>query len=238
MNKFGTINCSNISIYKNHNFQSEVVSEVLWGEPFTITESNISWSKIKLLFDQYEGWIPTPNIVYINKESANILDQNQIPVHSFSLHHKITNIDPTKDIHIHLPLGAMIHESSRKQPSLQRIILHMIGVSYKWGGRCSYGIDCSGFTQLLYKFLRIRLPRDAKDQAKVGMTVPFGEHKFGDLAFFGKDEQNITHVGFIESEQMLVHASGVVQKELLTEQGIFNNQGTQTHHLLLIKRIK
>ncbi|MDC1106311.1 NlpC/P60 family protein [Prolixibacteraceae bacterium] len=237
MNKFGTINCSNISIFKNNNFQSEVVSEVLWGEPFTVIQNTEKWSLIKLFYDHYQGWIPSKNISFISKESALDMDQNYIPVHAFSFHHK-TLLDINTEVHIHLPLGAMIKEASRKQSSIQRIIQHMIGTPYKWGGRCAYGIDCSGFTQLLYKFLRLRIPRDAKEQAKIGTKIPFGDHKYGDLAFFGKDEQNISHVGFIESDQTIVHASGVVQKEQLSEKGIVDKDGMQTHQLLWIKRIK
>lgn len=236
MNRYGVITCSNISIQRDANHKSETISEVLWGEPFKIINQEQEWSYIELLYDHYKGWIPSINIKEIEKEKAEYIDQTWIPIATFSHHHTLERKE--EEELIHLPLGAMIESSPRKMSSIQRIVEHLLGVSYHWGGRSSFGIDCSGFTQLLFKFLRLRLPRDAKDQAKLGENIPWGEQKFGDLAFFGKDEQNITHVGFIEDNQTIVHASGQVKRDTYNSQGITNNLKTLTHKLLFIKRIK
>ncbi|MFZ5516379.1 MAG: NlpC/P60 family protein [Candidatus Zhuqueibacterota bacterium] len=90
-----------------------------------------------------------------------------------------------------------------------------IGIPYFWGGRSTKGFDCSGFTQTLYKSIGIQLPRDANMQVKIGEEVAiddqFGQLKTGDLLFFGKSIDKITHVGFYLGDQKLIHSDGRVK---------------------------
>ncbi|QZE12955.1 C40 family peptidase [Halosquirtibacter laminarini] len=236
MNDFGTIICSNMAMHRDATFQSETISEVLWDEPFIIHKSQKDWIYIELLYDHYKGWIPASIVIPIEKGTALQMDNDYIPVHTFSAHKKC--IIDSAEQHIHIPMGAMTKDIGRKIAPLHRIMDHLIGVSYRWGGRSSFGLDCSGLTQLLYKFIRHRIPRDASDQAKEGILMPFGEQKFGDLAFFGPNEQNISHVGFIKSVNQIFHASGSVKVETITKQGIINSKNEVTHQLLFIKRMK
>ncbi|MBK8633790.1 MAG: C40 family peptidase [Saprospiraceae bacterium] len=108
------------------------------------------------------------------------------------------------------------------------------------GGRSPFGIDCSGFTQVLFKIWGFALPRDAYEQATLGELIDFVElAQEGDLAFFDNAEGKITHVGMVLANQEIIHASGRVRIDKLDHEGIFNRQTKKyTHHLKFIKRIQ
>ncbi len=110
---------------------------------------------------------------------------------------------------------------------------------YLWGGRTFWGIDCSGFTQLIYKIAGLQLPRDAWQQAEIGETIDFlNETKLGDLAFFDNENGRITHVGIMNGQGEILHASGKVRIDLIDSYGVFNEtKGKHTHKLRTIKRM-
>lgn len=84
------------------------------------------------------------------------------------------------------------------------IALSMKGVPYLWGGNSSKGNDCSGFTQTAFMASGIQLPRDARQQAKVGKPIIDDQLKEGDLLFFGIGDR-ITHVGISMGGDKFIH---------------------------------
>ena len=101
------------------------------------------------------------------------------------------------------------------------------------------GIDCSGFTQLVYKINGVKLKRDASDQALQGQTLSFiEESEPGDLAFFDDSEGNITHVGLLLENHRIIHASGMVRIDKIDQSGIFNIETqSHSHKLRFIKKM-
>ena len=110
---------------------------------------------------------------------------------------------------------------------------------YLWGGKTPFGIDCSGFTQMVYKLNGYKLPRDASQQALQGEALSFiEESEPGDLAFFDNEEGSIIHVGIIMENNYIIHASGKVRIDRLDHLGIYNPETNKhTHKLRVIKKI-
>jgi gamma-D-glutamyl-L-lysine dipeptidyl-peptidase len=76
-----------------------------------------------------------------------------------------------------------------------------LGIPYLWGGITPLGYDCSGLVQMVYRSFGIILPRDTKDQIKMGKPVTGNSIKTGDLLFFKR------HVGLAIGETKLIHTS-------------------------------
>jgi cell wall-associated NlpC family hydrolase len=90
----------------------------------------------------------------------------------------------------------------------------LIGTPYVWGGLGRDGIDCSGLVHLCFRAVGMRVPRDAADQA--AFAVPVDPPEPGDLYFFGRPDEAVSHIGFV-TEHGLLHASpelGVVEEPM------------------------
>ncbi len=92
-------------------------------------------------------------------------------------------------------------------PDSIELAKHFLGVPYLWGGRSSFGFDCSGFTQMLVRTRGINMPRDADQQAAwSGLTVvERGDLQAGDLLFFGSSAKDITHTGMYIGNGQFIH---------------------------------
>uniref|UniRef100_UPI0039A76110 C40 family peptidase n=1 Tax=Ornithobacterium rhinotracheale TaxID=28251 RepID=UPI0039A76110 len=236
--------------------RSEMVTQLLFGEKVEVLKTKKNWIKIKADFDAYEGWIDEKHLQEISQdEFFNTESPCLYTAEPFNL--IVAHNEPTT-----LPLGAEIRnaeggtfqlgedtyeifcETKQVQGLISReelILLakNYLNVPYLWGGKSNFGIDCSGLVQQVYKFAKIHLPRDAKDQAQKGEMLGFVEEALpGDLAFFDNDEGQIIHVGIIIKNQHILHAHGKVRIDPIDSTGIFNTDMQKySHKLRFIKRI-
>ncbi|MGJ8665867.1 MAG: NlpC/P60 family protein [Patiriisocius sp.] len=247
--KFGICNLSIVPLRAETADSSEMVTQVLYGEHFKVLESRKKWSRIRLGFDNYEGWIDNKQFVFIEeaqyiqlKEEPPILSSEILDIVTISENQILSVCMGSSmngaEILGHYYDGRTIKQKFPKSKFIETA-LGYLNAPYLWGGKTPFGIDCSGFTQMVYKLNGHKLLRDASQQATQGEPLSFiEESEPGDLAFFDNAEGNIIHVGIIMEDHYIIHAHGKVRIDRLDHSGIFNyDLNEHTHKLRVIKKI-
>jgi len=257
---YGISGLSLIPVRKDPSEKSEMVTQVLYGEHFEILEEMVGWCHIKLAYDGYDGWIdqkmvtPLSPRMYMKVEKSPSAvttdifslipagdDQNLMIVAGSTLpvwrHYKKQFSFGREKYTMQGPVVYGQVKNTRELIITQA--LKFFNAPYLWGGRSPFGVDCSGFTQVIYKMAGIKLPRDAREQVRVGQALCFiEESEPGDLAFFDNDEGEIVHVGIIWKKNKIIHASGKVRIDNVDQFGIFNiDTKRYTHKMRVMKKI-
>jgi hypothetical protein len=230
--------------------QAEIVTQLLFGEVFQIEEIEGSWCKIVTYYDNYPGWIDVKHFKPLTeKEFGRWMDgvtfeksiyrnlktpwgNQRIVKGSFI---PFSDKLPFKIGHDEFQLEASNDE--KQLASIYDTALEYLNSPYLWGGKTPFGIDCSGFTQTVFRFFGINLPRDASQQVEHGLEIDFAEHESGDVAFFHNKNGKIIHVGILNGNGEIIHASGCVRIDFITIDGIVHKESDElTHQLNCIKR--
>lgn len=218
--------------------KSEIVTQLLFGESVSVLEVQSNWTKIKMDYDGYEGWMDTKQISEISEADLQNRKVNLI-TENFQSH-------ISEDGKILLSIGSEVGFetiSTQKSEDLRNNLIttakEFLNVPYLWGGKSFFGIDCSGFTQLVYKVNGKKIPRDTYQQGELGKVLDFVEEsQAGDLAFFENSEGRIIHVGIMLNSHQIIHAHGKVRIDELDSTGIFNKEkNTHTHKLRFVKNM-
>ena len=233
--------------------KTEMLSQVLFGERYSVIDKAGTWMKIETLFDKYMGWIDMDQIqhspdegrsygyvlnrsllCYKNDKTKMILEPG-CEIFNPDFEHKTFFNGQNQ-----FTTGQEFNKNfiSTDEPVTDSAI-KFINSPYIWGGRIPSGIDCSGLTQLVYKIHGIQIPRDSWKQAEAGRSIDFiDEAEPGDLVFFDNDRGKISHVGMILSRGQVIHASGRVRIDSIDHQGIFKPEiGGYSYKLRTIRRI-
>lgn len=258
---YGICNLSIVPCRKEPSDKSEMVTQLLFGDSFTILEEQERWCYIKIAYDDYECWIDKKQFLPIGQHTFEILNSTEnyyinelvqiirdnktsifFPVVMASILPNLDNNECVVENQSYTYEGANIIGHLSTDNWRDRILetaLMYLNAPYLWGGKTPFGIDCSGFTQMVYKLNGIKLFRDAYQQAAQGETLSFVEEaEPGDLAFFDNDEGKIIHVGIVMDGNKIIHAAGKVRIDGFDHQGVFNNDKKEySHRLRLLKRI-
>jgi len=254
--KYGVAVLSVIPLRGDTSHKSEIVSELLFGEIYEIKEEKNGWLRIVCNYDNYEGWIDRNQHKALSEKDFDSIVQNncglalELVSNATSGHNSIPVVCGSN-----LPLfdgmnfkigkekfiynGLAIQSEAKSAALLERVAMRYLNAPYLWGGRSPFGIDCSGFTQVVFKFAGIKLLRDAYQQAEQGTLINFiDEAQPGDLAFFTNEANRIIHVGIILRDQRIIHASGKVRIDKIDHFGIQNAELKKySHQLKVIKRV-
>ena len=254
---FGICRLSLIPVRREPNHQSEQVTQLLFGDHYEVIEyEKNKWLKVRVFFDQYEGWIDELQHHEISKEYFDYINRAEFKITTditaSILYHKnpqmvlmgsIIPISSTELFKMEEQF-AFIGESKnlgqkREYEFLKNTVLKYQNTPYQWGGKSPFGIDCSGLVQQVFKISGYPLQRDAYQQAEQGKPISSIDNVLpGDLAFFKNGEGKINHVGIVLEEDKIIHASGKVRIDLIHEDGILNRERKIfTHTLSHFRRV-
>ena len=240
-------------VRKEPSHRSEMTNQLLFGETMQVLEIKEEWFCIRSLYDGYEGWL-THHLI---KEVGEGVARSELSFATTGLVNPVVFMGGL----INVPMGSSLTGFNEETGALwdeqhtykgnyrninrtannnllEKIVQTWLNAPYLWGGRTFMGVDCSGFCQVIFKMLGIKLKRDAYQQAEEGEKVDNLEAaKKGDLAFFQNAEGRVIHVGILLDKQSIIHASGKVRIDRIDEKGITNSENERrTHFLHSMKR--
>jgi hypothetical protein len=254
---YGICHLSVVPIRMEPSDKAEIGSQLLFGDIFTATKKteDSKWIYIETKYDEYLGWIDYKQFKEVSKEyfdtynntpsplSNGLMglikgDKRFFPIVMGSTLPLLKNNIVRLDNEYYAFEGEFIYPQKTNAGAIEQSARFYLHSPYLWGGKCHFGIDCSGFVQQVYKINGYELPRDSFKQAEVGQNVPFNDALPGDLAYFHNVNGRVIHVGILLPGKQIIHASGEVRIDLLDENGIFNvERKIYTHKLSVIRRV-
>lgn len=256
--KFGICLLSVIPVRNEPSHRTEMVTQLIFGDLVIVQESKQNWLNIRIVYDNYEGWVDENQILLIEEDEFNKLNNkpchyskdlveivqdeqgNITPVLFGSSIRQIENDQFMVSNKLFSFTGQLSDPGKRIDiSSIIEDAMLFLSAPYLWGGKTPFGVDCSGFLQSVFKVNGVELMRDSTQQVSQGETISLMDEALpGDLVFFDNDEGVITHVGMITEKEKVIHASGKVRLDSIDYHGIYNKElNKYTHNLRLIKRI-
>jgi cell wall-associated NlpC family hydrolase len=224
MTKYSTNNFSVINLHKKASAKSEVVTQMIYGESFSISQKKNKWLKIKIKEDNYQGYIQRKNYSEylkpshkINKLSAKIykLPNKKTKINELSFGSKIKIIDKKNQFYKFAKGWIDKNDLSLisfKEKNYFKKINIFKNIKYKWGGKSFKGIDCSALVQICLQFNNKFCPRDAKDQLKYfKKNIKLDNVKKNDIIYWKG------HVAVALNNKKLIHAYGPMKKTVIME---------------------
>ncbi len=256
--EFGVCRLAVVAVRHAPNTDARQTTELLFGDHYEVLRKadNGNWLFIKIHFDSLEGWI--------NVEQHHAISQeyfDQINHANFKITTDLTCNILFKKSPLTILLGSIVPISNSelfkmeeqfafngeaKSLGQKRDVEFVKTTAIKYlnapefpGGKSPFGIDAAGLVQMVFKIAGYTLPHSLKGQSKEGKPIKsLAESMPGDLAFFSKKNESITHVGIVLNEEKIIHSFGRVRVDHLMEEGIMRaDSKICTHYLKEIRRI-
>lgn len=218
----GWVDCKTVTILSNQDYlhyKVQAEQALLLRQPYNVVARNKDGQSVSL----YLSW---------GSRIYN-LDDMGVSFHMQGIRYDVPNITYVN------PVSATSMSRTACAKYLLQQAQMLVNVPYLWGGCTAFGIDCSGFTQTLYRFINIKLPRNASQQVQLGTEVPYEERACGDLAFFnhGESDGRVSHVGVCDDRGRILHCSASLHYDEFLPEGIWSKElKLLTHNLVCIKR--
>ncbi len=222
MTKYFTNNFSIINLYKNPSTKSEIVTQMIYGDSFSLKKKTKKWLKIKIKEDNYTGYVVNKNFSQYLKPSHKIailkakvykFPNKRNKVNNLTFGSKIKVLDKKTNF-LKFEKGWISSKDVKPLSYIEKNFFNKINIfkniKYKWGGKSFKGIDCSALVQVFLNFHKKYCPRDAKDQVKYfRKSIKLNKIKKNDLIFWKG------HVAIALSNQKLIHAYGPMKKTVV-----------------------
>ena len=248
--QYGICHLSIVPLRANAAHESEMTSQLLYGEHFKVLEERAHWSKIRNAFDDFEAWIDKKQYRKIEEAEYRSLEENNIQLSSDLIEY----ITDEHGLLMPVAMGSVLNFTENLKHNFDGSYLEPLGINkvnliktallylnspQHLGGKSPFGIDCSGFTQMVYKLNGHKIKRNAAEQSKQGEALSFiEESEPGDLVFFDDNDGIINHVGLMMEDNYIIHVDGKVRIDRIDHSGIFNAElKRHTHKLRVIKKI-
>lgn len=234
MSSFARINVSVSSHYCHPSYESEITSQGILGERVELLESQPLFSQIRQA-DGYESWISTDQLAddRVVGEGWDVMVCSHFmriygdpAIDSTCIRDGVVGCflraieEQGEWLKVLLPDGIAgwaekKHFGTAREVSTEGIVdtaREFLGYQYSWGGRSPKGFDCSGFVQTVFLLHGIILPRDSYQQQQQNLlSTDFNDARPGDLIFFGKTSERVTHVALSLGNNRFIHASGWIR---------------------------
>ena len=246
MTKYLTNNFSILNLYKKASIKSEIVTQMIFGDSFSISKRNKKWLKIKIKEDGYKGFIKNKDFpsflkpthkINILKSKVYKFPNKRKKVYEISFGSKIKVIENKKNF-FRFSKGWInkndVKPIDYKEKNPFRKISIFKNIKYKWGGKSFKGIDCSALIQLFLNFNNKYCPRDAKDQVRFfKKNIDLKNIRKNDIIYWKG------HVALALSNKKLIHAYGPMKKTIIMgiDQTIKRIEKTANLKVIGIKRI-
>jgi gamma-D-glutamyl-L-lysine dipeptidyl-peptidase len=228
------INVSVANMYSEPSYRSEICSQAVLWERVLATEERKGFIRITSE-DRYDGWIDERQLTTV--DDAEPADIRMVTAMQASIEMRFDDDASTlslvpaggyldvvsseaEEIHVIFPdgrLGWLKNDEAftshwRDRETIAVVAKLFLGVPYFWGGKTSYGLDCSGYVQLVHKLCGISIPRDSVEQHDQGMrlSTDHRDARAGDLLFFSETGKRISHVGMSLGDGLILHSRGMV----------------------------